>query len=175
MLSRIKAAEMNELTFKGSDGIQAVAWLASYVETLQADKRYTVTVKEKKERRSLSANNYFWVMVDKLAAKLKIPKETIYRSYIKEIGDNNTIVCVQNNAVDKLIENWCQNGLGYVCDKTDSKIKGCTNVILYYGSHTYNQEQMSRLITLAKQDCIEYDIPTYDAETLQKLCDEWGG
>ena len=168
-----RAEKMNELTFKGSDSIQAVAWLASYVETLQADKRYTITVKEKKERRSLSANNYFWVMVDGLAAKIGIPKETIYRSYIKEIGDNNTMVCVQNKAVDKLIENWKQQGLGYVCEKMDSKLEGCTNVILYYGSHTYNQEQMSRLIMLAKQDCIEHGVPTYDEKELESMLAAW--
>ena len=170
-----RTAEMNELKFKGIDRIKAVAWLASLTETLKDDKEYVIEVKEKKPRRSLSANNYFWVMVDGLAAKIGIPKETIYRSYIKEIGDNNTMVCVQNKAVDKLIENWKQQGLGYVCEKMDSKLEGCTNVILYYGSHTYNQEQMSRLIMLAKQDCIEHGVPTYDAEALQKLCDEWGG
>jgi hypothetical protein len=85
---------MNELTFKGSDSIQAVAWLASYVETLQADKRYTVTVKEKKERRSLDANALAWVLLDKLAAKLNMEKTEIYRQYIKEIGGVSETVCV---------------------------------------------------------------------------------
>jgi hypothetical protein len=32
---------------------------------------------------------------------------------------------------------------------------------------------MSRLIELAKQDCIENDIPTSDEDELQRLCDEW--
>lgn len=175
MLSRIKAAEMNELTFKGSDGIQAVAWLASYVETLQADKRYTVTVKEKKERRSLDANAYFWVMCDKLAEHLHMEKTEIYRQYIKEIGGVSDTVCVLEKAADKLCENWENKGIGWQTERMPSKMPKCVNVVLYYGSSTYDSTQMSRLIEMVVQDCKEYDIPTYDQNELDKMLENWEG
>ena len=169
-----RAEEMNELTFKGSDGIQAVAWLASYVETLQADKRYTVTVKEKKERRSLDANALAWVLMDKLAEKLNMGKTEIYKQYIKEIGGVSTLVCVQDKAADKLIETWQAKGLGWQAERVKSKLRGCTNVILYYGSSVYDRAQMSRLIELIMQDCREYDIPTYDKDELEEMVKAWG-
>lgn len=165
---------MKEITFKKSDTVRVITELASYIDGLKDNKDYTLTVKEKKEKRSLSANNYFWVMVDQLAEKLNIGKTDIYRSYVKEIGGNNDIVCCINQAVDSLVDAWQSRGLGWLAECENSKIQGCTNVRLYYGSSTYNKEQMSRLINLAKQDCIENDIPTWDEDELQRLCEEWG-
>ena len=165
---------MREINFKKSDTVRVIAELASYIDSLDDDKEYTLTVKEKKKKRSLSANNYFWVMVDRLAEKLRIGKTEIYRSYVKEIGGNNDVVCCINKAVPALCEAWTGRGLGWITELEDSKIDGCTNVRLYYGSSTYDKSQMSRLIELAKQDCVENDIPTWDEEELQRLCDEWG-
>ena len=71
---------MKEITFKKADSVRVIAELASYIDSLHEDKEYTLTVKERKEKRSISANNYFWVMVDKLAEKLRMSKTDIYRS-----------------------------------------------------------------------------------------------
>lgn len=165
---------MNELTFKGRDGIQAVAWLASYVETLQADKRYTITVKEKKERRSLDSNAYFWTLADKLAEKLNIEKTEIYKQYIKEIGGVSDTVCVLEKAADKLCENWESKGIGFQTERMASKMPKCVNVVLYYGSSTYDKAQMSRLIQMVVQDCKENDIQTYDEKELESMLAAWG-
>lgn len=165
---------MREIHFKKPDTVKVIAELASYIDSLSDEKEYVLTVKEHKEKRSLSANNYFWVMVDKLAEKLRMAKSDIYRSYVKEIGGNNDVVCCINKAVSSLVEAWQSKGLGWLAEEEDSKIDGCTNVRLYYGSSTYNKEQMSRLIELARQDCIENDIPTYDQSELDRLCEEWG-
>ena len=52
------------------------------------DKLYTADLKEKRKKRSLSANAYFWTLCGKLASALGIPSHEIYRQYVKEIGDN---------------------------------------------------------------------------------------
>ena len=82
---------MKEIRFKKSDTVKVIAELASYIDSLKDDKEYIMTIKEHKEKRSLSANNYFWKMVDDLAEKLHIAKTDIYRSYVKEIGGNNDV------------------------------------------------------------------------------------
>lgn len=166
---------MNTLDFHKEDLPQAIAWLAKLIETLDESKEYTIEVKEKKKKRSLNSNSYAWVLLGKLAEKLRIPKTDIYRTYVKEIGGNTKdIVCVQDKALDKLRSAWESNGLGWVTDTLPSKIDGCTNVILYYGSSTYDVEQMSRLIQLIVQDCKQFGIPTYDREELDRLVKEWG-
>lgn len=165
---------MKEITFKKADTVRVIAELASYIDSLQDDKEYTLTVKERKEKRSLTANAYFWVMCDRLAEKLRMSKTDIYRSYVREIGGNSDIVCCIDKAVPELCEAWQDRGLGWLAETEESKLEGCTNIRLYYGSSTYDKSQMSRLIELCKQDCIENDIPTWDEEELQRLCDEWG-
>ena len=165
---------MNTLDFHKEDLPQAIAWLAKLIETLDESKEYTIEVKEKKKKRSLDANAYFWTLADKLSEKLNKPKTDIYREYIKEIGGVSDTLCMLNKAVDKFCERWASMGIGYQTDRIESKLEGCTNVIAYYGSSTYDTTQMSRLIDMAVQDCKQFGIPTYDREELDRLVKEWG-
>lgn len=144
------------------------------LDELKAGKDYDIEIKEHREKRSLDANAYFWVLVDRLAEKTRIPKTDIYRGYIREIGGNHEMVCVIDTAVDKLRRGWEHNGLGWQTDTMPSKIPNCTNVILYYGSSTYNTRQMSHLIDMAVQDCREQGIETLPPEKLAGMIEEWG-
>jgi len=165
---------MKEIYFKRADKIKAVAELDSYIDSLNGDKQYKIEVKELKEKRSLSANAYFWVLADKLSAKLQKSKEEIYREYIKDIGDNSYLTLVQDFAVNELQQSWSSRGLGWISDVIPSGKAGWTYVMLYYGSSVYDKAQMSRLINLIVQDCIDNDIPTYSQEELERLYEEWG-
>ena len=59
-------------------------------------------------------------------------------------------------------------------DIMPSKIDGCTNVIVYYGSSTYDSKQMSVLIDRIVQDCKELGIETLPPDELLRLQEEWG-
>ena len=166
--------EMKEITFKKSDTVRVIAEIASYIDSLKDDKEYTLTVKERKEKRSLNANALAWVLLDKLAEKLHIGKTEIYRTFIKDVGGNSEIICIQDKALDHFREVWEQGHIGRFTETVPSKIKGCTNVIVYYGSSDFNTADMSRLIELIVQECKDNDIPTWDEEELQRVCDEWG-
>ena len=130
-------------------------------------------IERKKKKRSTDANAYFFTLADKLAERLNIPKTEIYRNYIKEIGGVSETVCVKNEAVDKLCEGWKHNGLGWQTDTVPSKINGCTNVILYYGSSTYNTEQMSRLIDMIVEDCKVQGIETRTPDEIANMLSLW--
>lgn len=160
--------------FTKEEKIKVIAEFVSYLDSLQDGKKYELTVKEVKPRRSLDANAYCWVLLDKIAAQIHEAKEEVYRGYIKEIGGNSDIVCVKNEAVDKLRQAWERNGLGWQSDTMPSKIDGCTNMVLYYGSSSYDGEQMARLIDLVVQDCNVLGIDTKDPAELEKLVEEWG-
>ena len=137
------------------------------------DSELRLIVKKWRNRRSLDANAYFWVLLDKLAVSLKIPKDELYRGYIRNIGGNNETICVQNKAVDRLIDGWQHNGTGWVADTCESKIEGCTNVTLYYGSATYDTEQMIRLIDAVVQDCKAVGIETMTPQELTQMLGAW--
>lgn len=142
---------------------------AAQVSAQMDGKPWTAELKKKRERRSLDANAYCWVLLDKLSAVLRVPKTELYRRLIPDIGDNSETVCVVDDAVDKLRSGWEHNGLGWLSDTTPSKLPGCTNVILYYGSSTYDTRQMSRLIDLVVAECKENGIETMTPEELARL------
>lgn len=132
-------------------------------------KKYSVEIKEYKEKRSLDANGYFWILLDQLAEKLNIPKTELYRNYIREIGGVSETVCVKNEAVEKLCKGWQHNGIGWQTDTMPSKIEGCTNVILYYGSSTYDSQQMYRLTRLCVEDCKSVGIETKTPNEIARM------
>lgn len=132
-----------------------------------------IKIDKYREKRSLDANAYCFVLIDRLAEKLNTTKEEVYRNAIKEIGGNSDIVCVKNEAVDKLCEMWSLRGIGWQTDVLPSKIKGCTNVILYYGSSTYDTAQMSRLISNIVQDCEAVGIETRTPDQLAEMLSLW--
>lgn len=135
---------------------------------------YTCEVKEQHKKRSLDANAYFWVLADKLAEATRISKDDIYRHAIREIGGNSTTVCVRDMAAEKLCQGWEKNGLGWLADTFPSKLPGCVNVTLYYGSSTYDTKQMSRLIDNIVQDCQAVGIETLTPDKLALLVEKWG-
>lgn len=155
--------EMNERT----DTLQMV-------DALHGADVLSIKISKKSKKRSLDANAYCWVLISKLAEKLNISKTEVYRSAIKEIGGNSDTVCVQDKAVKQLCEGWSRNGLGWITDTTKSKLDGCTNVILYYGSSTYDTASMSRLINLIVQECKQVGIETRSAEEINSLLRQWG-
>ena len=120
------------------------------------------------------ANAYCWTLIGKIAEKTNASTSEIYRAAIKEIGGNYDIVCVQDEAVESLCQGWQRNGIGWQTDTIPSKIDGCTNVILYYGSSTYDTSQMSRLINIIVQDCEALNIETRSEEELESLLNSWG-
>jgi hypothetical protein len=148
---------------------------AELAELFDAWQGKPVEIKQQRPRRSLDANAYCWVLLDKLAAKLGRTKAEIYREAIRSIGGVSETVCVRDIAVDKLIEGWQHNGLGWFADKMPSKLKGCTNVVLYYGSSTYDTKQMSALIDAIIQDCKAVGVETLRPEQIAALNAAWGG
>lgn len=139
-----------------------------------ADKEINVEIKRYNKNRSLDLNSYCWVIIDKIAEKTKIKKTEVYRNAIKEIGGVSTIVCVKDEAADALCKNWSEHGTGWITEQTKSKIPGCTNVTLWYGSSVYDVKQMSALVDSLLQDANELGIPTMTPDEKNKLLAQWG-
>lgn len=145
------------------------------VEELRDCEKLTIRISKYKKKRSLDANAYAWVLISKIAEKTNVATTEVYRSAIKEIGGNSDTVCIQDHAVRQLCAGWERNGIGWCTEAFPSKIEGCTNVILYYGSSTYDSQQMSRLINILVQECDQLDIETKSPAELASLLDSWGG
>lgn len=138
-----------------------------------AGKELDVEIKQHRKKRSLSANAYCWVLVDKIAARSGVDKTSVYRETIRNIGGVSDIVCCQDRAVEALRSGWQAHGVGWITETMPSKLEGCTNVILYYGSSTYDTAQMSRLIDLLVMEAKELGIETATPQELNRLREEW--
>lgn len=136
----------------------------------QPDKEYEI--KEHKQKRSLDANAYLWVLISKIQSVLNIPKETIYKDLIKDIGVYE-VIPIKNIAVNKFCEAWHKNGLGWITETTKSKLDGYTNVLAYYGSSEYDSKEMARLIDSTIEECKNLDIETKSDEEIKSLVENW--
>lgn len=143
----------------------------SSLEELKEDK-LSIEIKKHKNRRSLDANAYMWVLISKIEEKINISKDVIYKDAIRNIGVYE-VIPVKNEAVDRFIEAWTKNGLGWVCETTKSKLEGYTNILAYYGSSTYDTAEMSRLVDSIVQECKQLDIEVMPKAELDSLIESW--
>lgn len=136
---------------------------------LVQDGTYDITITKHRERRSLDANAYAWVLIDKIAEKSGVSKSEVYRHTVREIGGNSDVVCMQEKAYETFRKHWELNGVGWQTVKMPSKLDGCVNAICYYGSSTYDTAQMHRLIELLIQDAKALGIETMTPQELEAL------
>ena len=140
------------------------------------DKLYDLEVKEHRKKRSLDANAYAWVLINKLADVMRIPPTEVYRQAIQDISGNSEILPVREDAVEQFKQAWTHNGIGWMCrDMGKSKIPGYHNLMVYYGSSVYSVQQMNALIENLRQDCIALDIEVMTPDKLSLLMEEWEG
>lgn len=138
------------------------------------DRLYDIEVKEHRKKRSLDANAYAWVLINKLADTMRIPPTEIYRQAIQNVGGNYEILPVKEEAAEHFKQVWEAQGLGWPCvDMGKSKVSGYRNLRAYYGSSTYTTTQMAQLIESLLQDCRSLDIEVKSAEEIASLMGAW--
>ena len=105
---------MFEITFTAADWsmdasgtwlrlkVESVSAVKKLLDELKPDKKYVAAIKEWRQKRSLDANAYCWVLLNKLADKLNMPVTDLYRHYIPDVPENSQIVCVPTEAVERL-------------------------------------------------------------------------
>ena len=138
------------------------------------DRLYDLEVKEHRKKRSLDANAYAWVLINKIADALRITPREIYRQAIQNVGGNYEILPVKAEAAEHFKQVWDAQGLGWPCvDMGKSKIDGYRNLRAYYGSSTYSTSQMAQLIDILLQDCRALDIEVKSAEEIASIMGAW--
>ncbi|MCX4265995.1 MAG: hypothetical protein OSJ64_04170, partial [Firmicutes bacterium] len=53
-----------------------------------------IEIKKYRQKRSLDANAYAWVLIDKIAKVMRIDKKQVYQEAIRNIGGVSETVCV---------------------------------------------------------------------------------
>ena len=121
------------------------------------------------------ARAYAWVLIDKLAASLRLGKEEFYRNTLRDIGGNTETVCVQEKAYESLKQRWESNGLGWQVEQMPSTIPKCVVAVMYYGISAFDRKEMSVLIDRLVQDCQAVGIETMPKEKLDAMMEAFNG
>lgn len=132
-------------------------------------------LKKHRDKRSLTANNFAWVLIDKIAAEMHLRKTEVYLNEIKEIGGITTCVAVRDDIVDEYIEAWKRGHIGrdaWVVPSREDK-PGWSVVKIRLGSSDFDTDQMHTLISNLIQQAEELGIPTISPEEEQKMIGNW--
>ncbi len=144
----------------------------NFLRTMQEGKTYIADLKEKKRKRSLDANAFYWELCGRLARTLNVTPEELYRTHIRDLGNYETL-CIKTEAVKAFAERWCSNHYGRQISTRGSKLPGCTTVMAYYGSSDFDRTQMSHLLDNLIQDCKACGIETRPKEEVESLLAQW--
>lgn len=154
------------INLKDKPNLEQIKELKNHTEN---DKLLDVTIKKYREKRSLNANAYLWVLCQKIAEKLRTTKEEIYLKIVREVGQFE-IVPIKAERAEYWIECWKSKGLGWHSEKLgSSKLDGYINTINYYGTSTYNTEEMSIVINYVVEEAKELGIETMTPDEINLL------
>ena len=133
-------------------------------------KQLDVEIKVHRNRRSLDANAYLWVLIDKIAQVIRSDKDAVYLQMLDRYGVFTHLI-VKPQAVDRIISEWrTVRNLGEV------KLNSQTGVQLqcYFGSSTYDSAEMARLIDGVVSECAELGIETLPKAEIDQMNQQWG-
>lgn len=146
------------------------------VNSLKDGIEYELSIRKTPNIRSLNANNYSWMLTDKLSEKLvlagvKLSKEECHAEMIFRYGqvkyDNNGEQVVYSTAQEVALPEF----FPYAKEIGESELNGklFRHYRIYRGSHTYDSKEFSIFLSGIIQECKEQGIPTETPEEINKM------
>lgn len=139
------------------------------VNNIQSCEKLSIKAVKHRNKRSLDANAYCWVILQKIAEVLHQDKWNVYLEMLGKYGVFTHII-VKPNVVDKVKEEWRT-----VKELGEVSVNGITGIQLqcYFGSSTYNTKEMSVLIDGIVYEAKELGIETLPPDELERMKIEW--
>lgn len=141
----------------------------TYEELKDCDK-LSLEIKKYRAKRSLDANAYLWVLLDKLSDKIGTPRMELYIQALKDYGTFEYVPLREKDI--HLAEAYYR----IVIDRRTEKVKDINGIEeelhllqCYKGSSKYDTKEMSRLIKGVFDDCIQSGVPEADLLTPDEI------
>ena len=152
---------------------EAMSKVHELKQPIEKGKKLSVEVKPHRNKRSLDANNYCWVLCQKIAEAIESTKEQVYQKVIRDVGQWDDFPII-DEAVEVFIRRWNNKGLGDFAEiQRPSRIEGYTVIRAYHGSSVYDTKEMSVLINELVIQAQELDIETRPEAEINALLNEW--
>ena len=139
--------------------------LSQYLWQLDKDTKYEI--KEYRERRSLDANAYLWVLIGKIGNKLRKSKEEVYLQMLKDYGQSEIVSILSSINPSGFFKYYEKVGTGVINNKEVTHYK------IFKGSSEYNTLEMSILIDGVVQEAEQLDIETLETKRIQEMIKNW--
>ena len=162
-------AQLNDVSFD-TNGKQRITFTLDHrvdVSGLTGDIRLKAV--KWREKRSLNANGLLWKCLDKIAESLNTDKWPIYLMMLKRYG-KFSYVLVKPEAVQAMQDSWRESE---VIGDIDVNGDNAVQMLCYYGSHTYDTKEFSRLLSGVISEMKEMGIPTPEEEDMDRALKEW--
>ncbi len=146
-------------------------------ERLKDKKKLSIEVKEFRQKRSLNANAYFHVLAGRLADVLGTSKPYMKNLLLQRYGQ----LAIENDSLVPLIirDDIDMMEREEIHVRPTDKVRRMDDnkpyrvYLLLRGSHTYNTQEMSRLIDGTIQDAKEQGIETATPDELRRMKEQW--
>lgn len=136
----------------------------------------TITAKPFRRKRSLNANSYFHVLTGKIAEKLGTSLDHEKNRLIREYGQYEFIDgWIPTVLIDSAFEDKVLDMEGVHWKPVARPDREHVQLAFMRGSHTYNTEEMSRLIDATVEQAKELGIETMTPEDLERMKKAWTG
>lgn len=123
---------------------ECIQWLANQ----DPNKQYEATEVVSKRPRSLTQNAYYWVMLNKLAAKLRMSDTELHMHMLRDYGVCDVFSVLDNIPIDGYFRYYDVIGYGYVNGRKFKHIK------VYKGSSQMSSSEFARLIDGMREECV---------------------
>lgn len=129
----------------------------------QQDREKVFEVREYKQKRSLTQNAYFWVLVNEIANVTKQSKDEIHLQMLKEYGQNEVFSIRSDIDVSRYLKYYEEIGKGKVNGKE------FTHYRVFKGSSEMDSREMAILIDGVVQEAEQLGIPTLTPAEIARL------
>lgn len=141
------------------------------IEYLQSCEMLSIEAKKYRQKRSLNANAYAWVLMQKIAEVIHSDRESVYIEMLKKYSRDFTFVICKEKAIGKLKE------LYRTCiDLGEVNVNGMEGhqMQVFFGSSTFDSKSMSVFIDGIVSECKELGIETLPPAELERMTQQWG-
>lgn len=133
-----------------------------------------IDLKKASKHRSLSANNYAWVLIDQIAEVTGKKASEVYREAIKDMGGVSDYYGMKEAAYEDFCEMWCRGHLGRQVEIIPGSTRpGWINVRAWKGSSDFDSKQMAALIDNLIMDAEDQGIPTITEQQVERMIFRW--
>lgn len=141
---------------------EVIKWL------LNQDRDKEFEVKEHKQKRSLTANAYAWVLIGKIADVLRASKDEVYIRMLKRYGQSEIVSVVSAINIDGYFKYYEEFG------KSELNGKEFTHYKVFKGSSDFNSREMAILIDGIISEAEHLEIETLPPGEVARLKGMWG-